>query len=33
MKSEAPEYNTTEFFPSTNINFIDKKSKENELER
>lgn len=33
MKRQSPEYETEEFFPSSNITFSDKHSIENELER
>lgn len=33
MKRESPEYETEEFFPTSNITFSDKQSIENGLER
>ena len=33
MKQQSPEYDTEEFFPSSNINFVDKQCAENEQER
>lgn len=33
MKRESPEYDTEEFFPPSEITFIDKQGEENEVEK